>query len=133
MLKACYLALFLVVIAGILISPGLNGPGSANKELRGSMLEQMARQIMPDDQPQEAQEFFALKGAPDGISPIPVERYLRGIRKARRMPQYSTARDAMLPSEEQTRKTGAVAPEFLGSWTQLGPGNIGGRTRAIVI
>jgi photosystem II stability/assembly factor-like uncharacterized protein len=125
-------ALGIIGITGLLIAPNLH-PGVSGRDIDARKLEQMARQIQPEDQPEQAQEFFTLKRSPDRISPIPGERYLRAIRKARRMPQHSTPRDAMLPSEADMARTNSVQPEFLGSWTQLGPGNIGGRTRAIVI
>jgi hypothetical protein len=133
MRERLFVALGIFGIAGLLIAPGIFRPVSFSKHIDVSKLERLAKQIIPEDQPEQAEEFFVSKRSPDGISPVPVQRYLRAMRKASRMPQYSTARDAMLPSEEAIRKSGSVSPEFLGSWTQLGPGNIGGRTRAIVI
>jgi hypothetical protein len=133
MRKGIYVALCFTVIAVLLIAPNLGHRRVSSNDSDAGRLQQMARQIEPEDQPQEAQEFFRLKRSPDGISPISAQRYLRAMRRARQMPQHSTPLDAMLPSEEETRKTGEVSPEFFGSWTQLGPGNIGGRTRALVI
>jgi PKD repeat protein len=51
----------------------------------------------------------------------------------RSMPQYSTALDALLPSRAALARSGANPLAILGTWSWLGPGNIGGRTRALVI
>jgi photosystem II stability/assembly factor-like uncharacterized protein len=90
------------------------------------------RQVKPHDQPDEAEEFYRFKRSPDGVSPVPVERYLKAMEQASRMPHYSTAAAGFVPSLHELRQAG-VQPATLGSWTQLGPGNIGGRTRALLI
>lgn len=46
------------------------------------------------------------------------------------MPQYSTAEDRMLPARAAMRKQDL---EALPAWTELGPNNVGGRTRALLI
>src|SRR5262245_13904528 len=72
--------------------------------------------------PGEAQEFFAAKRAPRGQKAVPTHRYLTARQVMQRMARYST------------RAGATVAPSLpnLGTWSYLGPGNIGGRTRAIV-
>lgn len=85
-----------------------------------------------EDEPEEAAEFFQMKRSPDGHSPVPVERYIRAIEHTKEMLQYSLATRAALPSENKMRAA-AIEPEALGAWTPLGPGNIGGRTRALLI
>lgn len=62
----------------------------------------------------DARGFFAFKRAGPGGDSIPFERYLQAHEHVRRMPPHSTA-------------------AVLGGWTPLGPGNIGGRTRALVV
>jgi hypothetical protein len=84
------------------------------------------------DQPAEANDYFWLKRSPDGHSPVPVERYLEAIEHMKRMPQYSTADKAVLPSLKELGSA-SIETEALGAWTPLGPGNIGGRTRALLI
>src|SRR5215471_9227840 len=84
------------------------------------------------DQPAEANEYYLLKRSPDGHSPIPVNRYLDAIERGNRMPQYSTASRTRLPSIREMQTT-SIATQSLGAWTALGPGNIGGRTRALLI
>src|SRR5215831_5067117 len=133
MRKEIYVAVAIIGLCGMLTLPDLGPRRKASTSVSGSRLDQMAKRLIPEDQPEQAEEFFALKRSTDGISHIPIERYLRAMRKVKRMARHSTPLDAMLPSEEQARKQGFVEPEFLGSWTQLGPGNIGGRTRGFVI
>src|SRR5262245_8260220 len=84
------------------------------------------------DQPAEAQEYFLLKRSPDGHTPIPVKRYLDAVEHMNRMPQYSTADRTTLPSIQELQAA-SIEPAALGAWTSLGPGNIGGRTRALLI
>src|SRR6185295_4750243 len=76
------------------------------------------------------------KRLPDGKGDIPVERYLFARERMRQMRRYASASGAVLPSEAQIAKRG-LAPDAeeraFGTWTSLGPGNIGGRTRALVI
>ena len=55
---------------------------------------------------------------------IPVERYEAALARIRSMPHYSTATGKVVD---------AVAPgQALGTWTEIGPSNIGGRTRQLV-
>lgn len=67
---------------------------------------------------------FKQKRLPEGEVEIPAERYLKAYEQMREMSLYSTAQNRLLSSAE----SGAQA-----SWTELGPGNIGGRTRSLVI
>src|SRR4030095_3974612 len=59
-----------------------------------------------------------------GAAELPVERYAAALRQMERMPVYSTALNRRLSPRERS------SPEALGTWSFLGPGNIGGRTRA---
>ncbi|HVQ28113.1 MAG TPA: hypothetical protein VMV21_00955, partial [Vicinamibacteria bacterium] len=77
----------------------------------------------------EAAEFFALKRAPVGETAVPVERYEAARKRTLKMDVYSTASGTFKP---RGGDLGAATPN-IGTWTSLGPGNIGGRTRAIVI
>jgi hypothetical protein len=84
------------------------------------------------DEPEEASAFFLAKRSPDGKSPIDMNLYVEALVRVRDMPQYSTALARVLPSR---RELGARAKsaDVLGTWSWLGPGNVGGRTRALVI
>jgi hypothetical protein len=82
------------------------------------------------DSPREAAEFFRLKCLPAGATELPVEKYFEAQEQMRLMPQYSTAEDRMLPARAAMRKQDL---EALPAWTELGPNNVGGRTRALLI
>ncbi|HTG18172.1 MAG TPA: hypothetical protein VK747_23195, partial [Blastocatellia bacterium] len=83
-----------------------------------SLQERFAKPGKPFDTPDEAQEFYRLKRAPAGQA-IPVERYIAANDQMKLMAQYSSSTNSFAPT--------------LASWTPLGPGNIGGRTRALVV
>ena len=80
------------------------------------------------DKPNEALEFFRLKRLATGETEIPTEKYLEAYRQMELMPQHTFGNDTLQPSRKQTSRNAALP-----SWTSLGPGNVGGRTRAIVI
>ncbi len=88
------------------------------------------------DSPAEAQDFYRSKRAPVGQAAVPVERYFAALDRMRVMPQRSTLRNESLPSRAEMAEIGlsyADEAKALGAWTSLGPGNVGGRTRALVI
>lgn len=88
------------------------------------------------DRPEEAQELFRRQRAPVGETAIPVERYFRALERMRVMRQHSLAAGRFLPSRAALASQGrsyVAEARSLGAWTSLGPGNIGGRSRALVI
>jgi hypothetical protein len=87
-----------------------------------------------EDEAEQAAAYYLLKRAPDGKN-LPVERYLHARDAARRMRVYSTARKKFVTD---TRERVAFQPTAFqlsddNGWVALGPGNIGGRTRALAI
>jgi hypothetical protein len=84
-----------------------------------------------EDEPGKAQEFFARKRAPFGETAVPTERYAVARKQMARMRTYSTASSAFA---RRVGNTG-ISPSLpnIGTWSSLGPGNVGGRTRAILI
>lgn len=92
------------------------------------------KEIKRFDQPAEAEEFYRLKRAPVGQSTVPVELYLTAREQMEQMPQHSIRLESSFPSEAQGG-AGAVSAQSVvfGSWQKLGPANIGGRTRALLI
>ena len=104
----------LFVLAGVL-------PGSGPTARAGKT------SLKTFDSPAEAREFYRLKRAPRGKGPIPVDRYLKAIEQVKQMPAYSTRLNRYLSAFDVGN--GPV----LGQWTNLGPGNVGGRTRALVV
>ncbi|HEV7921783.1 MAG TPA: hypothetical protein VGR02_13420 [Thermoanaerobaculia bacterium] len=71
------------------------------------------------DDPQEAAEYYAMKRrAPEGVSP-------HALYEAARVKMAAMPRHDTVPRNDQAKA--------VGGWTFLGPGNIGGRTRVLVI
>jgi hypothetical protein len=134
-------SLSVVVLGAALLAP-LQVPapaaaGLAKRPLPQVLREKLSEPLLRYDRPDEALEFYRMKRAPLGQKAIPAERYLQALERMRTMPQHSAAGRAVLPSREELKSQGISATAedsaSLGSWTPLGPGNVGGRTRAIVI
>src|SRR5215213_11830268 len=108
------------------------------------------------DQPREALEYYLQKRLPKGEKQLPIERYYEAKDKIKRMKRFSTAKGKNLPPQANANETEEVFDgedgEFpngtggggagdgsastsgaLGTWQSLGPGNVGGRTRALLI
>jgi hypothetical protein len=107
------------------------------------------------DQPREALEWYLQKRLPKGEKVLPIERYFQAKEKIKRMKRFSTAKNKNLPSQSDSNETEEMFdedPQFpggtggggagdgsastsgaLGTWQSLGPGNVGGRTRALLI
>ena len=89
------------------------------------------------DKPGEAAKHMTGRRLPEGETEIRFEWYLEAVEQSRDLPQFSTRQNRLLPSRRAMAKAGlnASAEEAaaLSAWTPLGPGNIGGRTRALLI
>jgi hypothetical protein len=135
-LAALVLSVLVAASACLTASPDPGDTPPAIQEILAQKLEPKLRraeaQPAPYMYPSEAQEFFALKRVPAAATSIPVERYLQATDHATRMPQHSIPMDSLLPPRAEMPIAPAVAAA-LGGWTPLGPGNVGGRTRAILI
>ncbi len=109
------------------------------------------RELDRTDQPREAMEWYLQKRLPKGEKQLPVERYFEAKEKIKKMKRFSTARGRNLPPPTDVEEvfgdgefpngTGgggagdgsASTSGALGTWQSLGPGNVGGRTRALLI
>lgn len=89
------------------------------------------------DKPSEAAQYWIARRLPEGETELQIEPYLEALEKARDLPQFSTLQNRLLPSRRAMAKNnvnGSSEEEAaLAAWTPLGPGNIGGRTRALLI
>lgn len=83
------------------------------------------------DRPGEAMQYYLEKRLPVGQKQLPLERYVTAREKLRRMPVYSSKARRRIAVERDAK--GNERNISLGQWTPLGPGNIGGRTRALLI
>ena len=105
---------------------------------RGSLPESVRQKLnrpapMAHDQPAAAQAFFYEKRMGGGVQSVdPRREYERARRHMDAMPRHSTRRQRFL-APSGTGSRAAVATLSLDTWQALGPGNIGGRTRAMVI
>src|SRR5262245_9727116 len=80
-------------------------------------------------EPEAKVRFSAERRLPPGASAVPTEPYAAALDMMRGLPLYSTAAQTFLRAD-----TSPVPQQpNLGTWTPLGPGNIGGRTRALLI
>ena len=97
------------------------------------------------DKPQEAINFALEKRLPLGETELDYSKYREAVRLADQMPQYSSALNQTLPTRAEVRADPSLRAAFLteaditggneevGLWENLGPGNIGGRVRSLVI
>lgn len=85
------------------------------------------------EQPGERDRHFLQTRSPDRVSPLRMSWYLDAIRHMDRMPQYFSATDERLPSRSDPTALTSSQAQPLRRWTWLGPGNVGGRTRALLI
>lgn len=86
------------------------------------------------DKPQQAVDFYLSQRAPLGTDQIPTEKYAQALTHMKDMSQYSIRNNRVLQSKNQLAARGVdVEPGVVQQWDNLGPGNIGGRTRTIVI
>jgi photosystem II stability/assembly factor-like uncharacterized protein len=87
------------------------------------------------DHPDEAAEHFRRKRLPAGETELPFDKYLAAREQINEMQQYATAENRFLPARNELAQQAELvaSPEVLGAWTTLGPGNVGGRTRALII
>ena len=117
-LTSCVLAAGWMVLAGC--GPHARpGAGRALAEAR----DKVARKAAPTFSDGAARRFLEER-LPEGADDLPWERYDTARDQMRRMDRYATAAGGFVAPEEAAAAL---------SWTELGPGNIGGRTRALVI
>jgi uncharacterized protein (TIGR03437 family) len=83
------------------------------------------------DEPDKALQYYLQKRLPVGEQVLPIERYFEAQEQMRQMPVHATVDNRLVAREALRRNT--PAQQNLGTWTWLGPGNIGGRTRALLI
>ncbi len=101
----------------------------AAQRLRSTSAAQMTEaELAPNHPASEAARLYRLKRLPEGEAELPVERYLAADEQMRQMARYSTV-TAQLHAATSNLVAGQAAAE---TWTSLGPGNVGGRTRALI-
>ncbi len=133
----CLFVLMNVFAAGTMATEEARKPLS--KPLLEKLREKARKPMLRYDESDRAEAHFRLKRAPAGETAVPVERYFQALEQMRDMRQHSTVRNTFLPSRAELAEKGissataADTASTLGAWTSLGPGNVGGRTRTLVI
>jgi len=133
--------LFLVLVAGQVACPAWRGmrhvraPEAVMARLEPESEEKSGR---AHDQPDAARAYYLSKRAGPGGTPVDlVEEYRKTIQRIARMPRYSTRACRSLPSLSEARNVQGVSflgqTDLLTTWEPVGPGNIGGRTRTLLI
>lgn len=88
------------------------------------------------DEPDAAEAYYRAKRAGPTSGFDAEAAYARARARMAEMPRYSTRLDEPLPSGQRGERASALdvgASSRLASWEPLGPGNIGGRTRVLII
>jgi hypothetical protein len=88
------------------------------------------------DQPDRAARRFVEKRLPAGERELPVERWFAAREQMRTMPQHSLAAGRALPTRAELASSGlsyVADAASLGAWEFMGPSNVGGRVRALLI
>ncbi len=102
------------------------------KPIPSAVAEKMAKGAKPYGQPAEAARFALRKRLPEGATQLPIERYFAAIDHMKKMPSYSTALGSHQPAGAAFERS--LEPQHdIATWQPLGPGNIGGRTRALIV
>src|SRR3954447_20054508 len=114
------------------------------QEQQEKISEELKESKRAHDHPMEAEKFEIRKRIAKGERHLPIEKLLKARDQIKKMPRFDSGLGRHLSAEEQAsnlQTTQAVidatiptnTANLLTSWQFLGPGNIGGRTRAIVI
>lgn len=141
-LLAAVLSVVILIPLAVLIAqrdqPMLSGQHVQARERMMAKLR--AKQNKPFDQPAEAQEFYWSKRSPDGER-MPPTQLQAAAAAADQLPLYSTFTGRVSPGGSHATTVplapaaaaGSATGTFAESWQPLGPGNIGGRSRALLI
>jgi photosystem II stability/assembly factor-like uncharacterized protein len=132
-----------VLAAGILVPFAVtershSSLSPSRQQARDRMIEKLkTKQRKPFDQPQEALAFYWSKRSPNG-EPMAITAELeKAAEEAASMPVHFTAggSSSHVTSAPLTSSTaaGSTSGTLGASWQPLGPGNIGGRSRALLI
>ena len=107
---------------------------SSRDQARGRMIAKLkTKQAKPYDKPAEALAFYWSKRSPDG-HPVDVSELEEAAAEAEQLPLHSSGATHETTVPMESSADAASASGTLGSaWTPLGPGNIGGRSRALLI
>ena len=110
----------------------------ARTQARDHMIGKLrTKQVKRFDQPQEALSFYWSKRSPDG-QPVAVSEFEEAAAAAAELPLFSSRTGTFTAHTTTAPLTGSGAVSspsgtLSEAWQPLGPGNIGGRSRAVLI
>ncbi|HEX9732181.1 MAG TPA: hypothetical protein VGG06_09375 [Thermoanaerobaculia bacterium] len=118
----------LIFLLALTTWPHTGAPAALHESTIQAVRDAAERPGRPFDQPDRAERYYAEQRLPAGRDVDPMRLYAAALDHMERLPRYSSR----LGRELTDRGRLAVKAE-LAAWEHLGPGNIGGRTRAILI
>ncbi len=127
---ALKLGIFVSIIVGIyfVVGTGLasesNNPLGMSDLAYGRWLQEMELELARYDEPDSALEFYAAQRLPAGVEALAPVMYEEAMAQIDVMPTFNVSTGQPTPGR---------APEADAPWSELGPSNIGGRTRALLI
>jgi hypothetical protein len=119
--RACVL-----VTAGLFLATAASSGSSAKPRPTVPPKKLAVEHGLRHDQPGEALQHYLRKRLPSGETALSPARYLAAKAHGATMPRYSSKLGRELLSHE-------LATPIVGAWENLGPGNVGGRTRRLLI
>ena len=78
----------------------------------------------------ERQQYFLIMRLPAGVEQLPMDPYRQAINDLQQQAVFSTKQGRLLNQLEKSASSSSKAT--VTGWEWLGPGNVGGRTRALV-
>lgn len=134
-------ALAIGVLVPLTLSVAERGEPSltpARQQARDRMIAKLkTKQVKPFDQPREALDFYWSKRSPNGEA-MSISELEEAAAAASQMAVYSSALGRTLGTTQalsapMTASIDAASGTLNGAWQPLGPGNVGGRSRALLI
>lgn len=131
------LSIFIIALfISIPLGGYINGQAQSAKKSQppAKELDQSLKSELPDTKSdtESSRHQEQIKGLPGKTSEVPVERYLTAYEQMKKMRRYAASTGQYLTSAGNPQYSEAMS-ESLNGWTELGPGNFGGRTRSIII
>jgi photosystem II stability/assembly factor-like uncharacterized protein len=129
-------ALTVCVFALVAVIPTMQQPAPYNRDdARARMIAKLkTKQMKRFDQPNEALAFFWAKRSPNGDA-MSISELEEAAAEAAALPVHSTAADvaAAGAATDLSAAADVTTATLASAWQPLGPGNIGGRSRALLI
>lgn len=120
-----------VIVISFLMGVVMTWSGTQQQRIQSSLtIEQPQSDVQRPAAAYERQQHFLQKRLPDGMDQLPMDPYREAINAIQQKPVFSTRLGRALNEQEKHVKVGKQTADT--AWEWLGPGNVGGRTRALV-